>query len=125
MNATLPSEIAAAVALAHRSPTYAVALKDGRTLRLRREADIHRPNGTLDPKLAREGGGKTRWVAHCDGCQSEGDNLGKVLLGALGIFDKPNQPFDAWWAEIETLVGTALALVEAAVPNEKQQAVFS
>lgn len=100
----MSEQLAAERALSHRSPTYGVLLEDGRTLTLRREADIRKRDGSVDRNLALDYSGETTWYAECDG-RSAGGNLGRAIIGALG----PD-------TQASTLLGVLLGIVELAVP---------
>jgi len=115
----MPPELEQAVKLAHRSPTYALTLLDGRVLRIRREAVAIRKNGTADLDKLHKGEGDVIWWVRCGDSETTGTELGNVLHRALC---KPlaEDDADGHWEQIKLLFSTTLALADAAVPCEQQ-----
>lgn len=122
----LPAELERGLLMAHRSPTYAVALSDGRTLRIRREAQAFKADHTDDRAVLAAGGGKVVWWARCGDSETWGETLGSTLIRALGIpVGEAEQQlqaldFDAWWEHIKLLTEATLKVANAAVPCEQQ-----
>lgn len=116
---TLPLELERAVKLAHRSPTYALTLLDGRVLHIRRVALAFRKNGTADLQKLHKGGGDVVWWVRCGDTEAHGEKLGDVLR-RVTCPPLAEDDADGHWEQVKLLFSTALALADAAVPCEQQ-----
>jgi hypothetical protein len=115
----LPPELERAVKMAHRSPTYALTLLDGRVLHIRREAIAIRKNGTADLQKLHKGGGDVVWWVRCGDSETTGKDLGAVLR-RVTCPPLAEDDADGHWEQVKILFSTALALADAAVPCEQQ-----
>ena len=115
----LPPELERGVKLAHRSPTYAFKLEDGRDLIVRREAVALKDNLSHDRKKLAAGGGDLMWWVRCGDVETMRERLDEALIAVIAQ-RVPADDFEANWSNITAVFRAAMVLLEMAVPKEQQ-----